>query len=137
MCRRLWWLPGFFENRLESGNLLCSATGATKTPLCVLQLCFNSFALSLFNELGIHSSWEAKQRDTPVLCMHSCIPYCIWGWSICQSFGALLKPHDTWQTRVSQTIRRSKFRYFTIKLFAISYKLGFGSGTRELIDAQF
>ena len=35
------------------------------------------------------------------------------------------------------TIRRSKFPEFTIKLFIISFKLGFSSGIRELIDAQF
>ena len=60
-------LPGFIENLLENGNLFCSATGATKTALGVLQLCFNYFALSFFNELGIHSSWEDEQRDTPVV----------------------------------------------------------------------
>jgi len=60
-------LPGFLEDWLESGNLLCSATAATKTALGVLQLCFNYFAFIFFNELGIHSSWEAKERDTPVV----------------------------------------------------------------------
>jgi len=54
-------LTGFLENFLESGNLFCSATRATKTPLGVL------FALSFSNELGIYSSWEAKQRDSPVV----------------------------------------------------------------------
>jgi len=41
--------------------------------------------------------------------IHSSLPFCVWGWSICQSFGALAKCHATWHTRVSQTIRRSKF----------------------------
>ena len=39
----------------------------TKTALGVLQLCFYYFALYFFNELVIHSSWEAKQRDIPVV----------------------------------------------------------------------
>jgi len=60
-------LPGFLEDWLEIGNLLCSATAATKTALGVLQLCFNYFALSCFNELGTHSSFEAKERDTPAV----------------------------------------------------------------------
>jgi len=41
--------------------------------------------------------------------IHSCFHFCMWGWSICQSFGTLPKRHDTWHTRVSQTISRSKF----------------------------
>jgi len=47
--------------------LLCSVAGATKSALGDLKLCFNYFALSFCNELGTHSSWEAKKRDTPVV----------------------------------------------------------------------
>jgi len=36
-------LPGFLENLLESGNLFCSATAATKTALGIIQLWFNYF----------------------------------------------------------------------------------------------
>jgi len=61
------WLPGFLENLLESKNLFCSATAATKTALGIIQLCINRVALSFFNKLGIHSSWEVKQRDTRVV----------------------------------------------------------------------
>jgi len=61
----------------------------------------------------------------------------VWGRSICQSFGALTKRHSTWHTRVSQTIWRSKFPQFTIKPLAFSFELGFDSGIRKLIDAQF
>jgi len=72
-------LPGFLENWFGSGNLLCSATGATKTALGVLQLCFNYFALSFLNVLVIHSSWEAKKKKYPgSWCIHSCLP-CVWG----------------------------------------------------------
>jgi len=59
-------LAGFIENLLESGNLFCNPTGATENGLGVLQLCLKFFALSFFNKLGIHSSWEAKQIDTLV-----------------------------------------------------------------------
>jgi len=41
-------------------------------------------------------------------------------------------PLDT----LSRTIRRSEIPKFTIKLFAISFRRGFSSGVRELIDAQ-
>ena len=34
----------------------------------VLQLCFYYFALSVFNERGIHFSRETKQRDTTAFC---------------------------------------------------------------------
>jgi len=34
-------LPGFLENLLESGDLVCSATAATKTALGIIQLWFN------------------------------------------------------------------------------------------------
>ena len=60
-------LPEFLENLLKSGDLFCNSTGATTTALGVLHFCFNFFALSFFNKLGIHSSWEAEQRDTPVV----------------------------------------------------------------------
>ena len=40
--------------------------------------------------------------------------------SVCQSFGALLKRHVTWHTRVSQPIWRSKFPEFTRKSFPVS-----------------
>jgi len=59
--------------------LFCSATGVTKTPLGVLQLCFNFFALFFFNELGIHSSWEAKQRDTPVVGAFTTVSLVVYG----------------------------------------------------------
>jgi len=36
-------LPGFLENLLESGNLFCSATAATKTTVGVIQLWFHYF----------------------------------------------------------------------------------------------
>ena len=63
ICIRLWQAEQSLRisrNLLESGNLFCSATGATKTAMGVLQLCFYYFALSFFNELGIHFSREAK-----------------------------------------------------------------------------
>ena len=55
-------LPRFLKNLLESGNLLCSATAATKTALGTTQL-FQLFS----RHLGIHSSWEAKQKDAAVV----------------------------------------------------------------------
>jgi len=55
-------LPGFLENVLESENLFCSATASTK-------LHWVSFSLvQLFSRhLGIHSSWEANERDAAVV----------------------------------------------------------------------
>jgi len=59
--------------------------------------------------LGIHSSLGGLAKGCPSSrFIHSCLPFCEWGWSICQSFNALPKRHATWHTRVSQTIRRSK-----------------------------
>ena len=98
-------LPGFIENLLESANLFCNAAGATQTALGVRQLCFNFFALSFFNKFGIHSSWEAEQRDTPVVGAFtpvSLVVYGEWGWSIYQSFDALPKRHDTWHQGCSE-----------------------------------
>jgi len=42
-------LPGFLENLLESENLFCSATAATKTTLGIIQLWFNYFCYFLAN----------------------------------------------------------------------------------------
>ena len=97
---------------------------------------------SSFGSIIFATSWytyflrgEAKRYPGSWF-IHSCFPFCVWGWSICQSFGALLKRYATWHTRVSQTIRRSKFPC-AIKLLASSFKLRFSGGIRELIDAQF
>jgi len=54
-------LPGFLENLLESGNLFCSATAATKTALGFIQLSIIS------RHLGMHSSREAKQRHASLV----------------------------------------------------------------------
>jgi len=40
--------------------------------------------------------------------IHSCLPLCVWGRSICWYFSTLPKRDATWDTRVSQTIQRSK-----------------------------
>jgi len=57
----------FLENVMESGNLFCCATAATKTALCVTQLWFNYFAASFCKALGVHFSREAKERNAPVV----------------------------------------------------------------------
>ena len=62
--------------------------------------------------LGDKTKWCRSSWFT-----HFCLLSCVWGWSICQSFDALQKRHAAWHTRVSQTVRRSKFTWFTIKLF--------------------
>jgi len=36
-------LQGFLESLLESGTLVCNATGATKTALGIIQLWFSNF----------------------------------------------------------------------------------------------
>jgi len=38
-------LLGFLENLLESGNLFCRATAATKTTLGIMQLWLNNFPI--------------------------------------------------------------------------------------------
>jgi len=40
-------------------NLFYCVTGVTKTVRGISQLWFNHSRLIFFNELGIHSSWEA------------------------------------------------------------------------------
>jgi len=59
--------------------------------------------------LDIQFSWETKQRYAAVVGSFTPDPFCVWGWSICQSFGALAKRHATSHTRISRTIWRSKF----------------------------
>jgi len=60
-------LPRFLEELLESGNLVCSATVATKTALGIIQLWFNYFATSFYKPLGIHFSREANEIDATVV----------------------------------------------------------------------
>ena len=69
----------------------------------------SGFGSIIFADLGIHSSWEAKQKCSLVVGSFTCLPFCVWGWKICQSFGALPKRYATWHARISPTIRRSKF----------------------------
>jgi len=97
--------PGFLENLLESGNLFGSATAATKTALGIIQLWFNYFRDMLAHTLPGRLSKEMPRSWF----IYSCLPFCVWGWSICHSFAALPKRHATWHTRVSQTTRRSEF----------------------------
>jgi len=97
--------PGLLENLLESGNLFYSATAATKITLGIIQLCFNYFRSALAHTLPGRLSNEMPGSWF----IHSCLPVCICGWSICHSFGALPTRHTTWHIRVSQTIRHSKF----------------------------
>jgi len=71
-----------------------------------------SFDSIFSRHLGVHSSWDAKQRGTAVVGSLTPVSLFVNGndeWTICQSFGALPKRHATWHTRVSQIIRRSKF----------------------------
>ena len=51
-------LPRFLENLLESGNLLCSATAATKTALGTTQNWFNCFHGILAYTLPVRLSKE-------------------------------------------------------------------------------
>ena len=55
-------LPRFLKNLLESENLICNATGGTKTALGIIPVWFNYFAASFFKAPGIHFSREAKER---------------------------------------------------------------------------
>jgi len=68
-----------FLNLLESEHLVCSATATTKTELGIIQLWFNYFAASFYRELGIRFFWEAKERCSGSWCIHSCLPFCVWG----------------------------------------------------------
>ena len=118
-----------FSKVCWSGNLFCSTTAATKTALGISQLWFSYFRGIMACILPGRLS--AKMRGSWFI--HSCLPFCVWRWSICQSFSVLPKRHTTRHT----TIWRSKFSKFTIKLFAFRFDLGFSSGIRELTDAQF
>jgi len=61
MCIHMFgMLPGFLESFLECINFFWSATTLTKTALGIIQLWFS-------RHLGIHSSWEAKQKDAAVV----------------------------------------------------------------------
>jgi len=51
-------LPGFLENLLESRNLVCSATAATRTALDIIQLWFNYFCQILAYTLSGRLSIE-------------------------------------------------------------------------------
>ena len=66
---------------------------------------------SSFGSIIFATSWHTLfLGDCAKRCRGGCsftrLPFCLWGWSICQSFGALIKRHATWH---SQTIRRSEF----------------------------
>jgi len=55
----------------------------------------------------LQGDWAKRSRGSWFI--HSCFPFCVWGWLICHSFGALPKRHSAWHTWVSQIIRRSRF----------------------------
>jgi len=60
-------LPRFLENLLESENLVCNAAAGTKNALGSIRLWFNYFAASYFKALCYYFSWEAKERNAPVV----------------------------------------------------------------------
>jgi len=57
-------LPGLLENLLESENLVCRSTAATKSALVA---CHPTLVPIFSRHLAIHPSWETKQRDAPVV----------------------------------------------------------------------
>jgi len=84
----------------------------------------------------MHSFWETKQRDAAVVGWFTPVSLFVYGDDQFANLSVpfqVRKRHATWHT----TIRRPTFPKFTIKLFAVSFKLGFSSGIREHIDAQF
>jgi len=66
MGRHLLHTPNISRKLLESENVVCNSTAATKNALGIFQLWFNYFAASFFKELGVHFSREFKERDVPV-----------------------------------------------------------------------
>jgi len=84
----------------------------------------------------MHFSWETKQRDAAIV--GSFTPVSLFAYGDDQ-FANLSVPFQNAMPldTLNQTIRRSEFRKLPMKLFAISSKLGFSSGIRELIDIQF
>jgi len=83
-------LPGLLENLLESGNLFCSATAATKTTLGITQLWFSNFRGIL-----AYSSWKAKQRDALVVGSFTPVSHFVYWFEQFANFGALPKRHPT------------------------------------------
>ena len=79
MCRRLWQCPRMSKIFLESETLVCSVTTGTKTTLGIIQLWFNYFAASLLNALGIYFSWEAKERNAPVVAAFTPVSFIVYG----------------------------------------------------------
>jgi len=72
-------LPRFLEIFLESGNLVCSATAATKTASGIIQRWFNFFAASFYKTLGIHFSREAKEIDAHVVGVFTPVSLFVYG----------------------------------------------------------
>jgi len=66
---------------LESVNLVCSATAGTKPALGIIQLWFNYFAAFFFKALGIYFPGRLRRKCPCSWCIHSCLPFCVWGWS--------------------------------------------------------
>ena len=54
MGRHLLHTPNISRKLLESENVVCNSTAATKNALGIFQLWFNYFAASFFKELGVH-----------------------------------------------------------------------------------
>ena len=99
------------------------------------------WVLSSFGSIIFAASWhtlflgDCAKRCRGSWFIHSCLPFCVWGWSICQSFGALIKRNATWHTQPNHPAFWVPLIHY--QLFAITFRLGFSSGFRKLIDAQF
>ena len=122
-----------FSKIYWSGNSFWSATVATKTALGIIQLWFIYFGGIMACTLPGRQS-----KDMPRLLVHSLLsPF------LCMEMINLpiFRCHSKTPCHLTHTSQPNHPAFqvpqFAIKLFAISLKLGFSSGIRELIDAQF
>ena len=126
-------VPGFLENLLESGNLFCSATATTKTALGIIQLWFNYFRGILAYTLPGRLS-----KEMPLLLVHSLLtPFLCMGTNNLLIFRHPSKKlcHLTHTSQPNHPAFEVPIHYQISRNFC--FNLGFNSGIRELIDAQF
>ena len=95
------------------------------------------FLLILFTELGIHSSWEAKQEDIPVVGAFAPVSLVFGD----DQFANLSVPFQNAMTLDTHKSAKASGVISTPNSLSnfsqLAFKLGFCSGIRELIDAQF
>ena len=67
ICTRFWQAPRIYGKFAGEWKFVLQCYGRNENCTGCPPALLNNFAVSFINKLGMHSSWEAEQRDTPVV----------------------------------------------------------------------